>query len=258
MNQISNSSVAILAASKGHGVGFANLSLSISDSQTWQQLLPAGYFSAVDGRPQDVPSKKWFLDSYHAQQLITKAQLSVNDLVVDYEHQTLNSEQNGQPAPAAGWFKSEIEWRDGSGLWIRPRWTSKAIEFIRQGEYRYLSAVFTYDKKTGIPQSLHSAALVNRAGLDGMQAVVALSSIDQGTRVPILQEEKKICLKHYLSESDYERKRNAFCALKGKAWSELISLSAKERQVLERTGLNDSDYMRTKIEQIAEEVIFLN
>ncbi len=258
MNYTSKNELAALAVKSGNGIGFTSLSIKTQTKEAWQQLLPAGYFSAVDGRPYDVQSGKWFLDNFNAQRLISRAQLAVNDLVIDYEHQTLNTEKNGQPAPAAGWFKSDIEWRDGSGLWIRANWTKRAADHIRSGEYRFLSAVFTYDKKTGIPQSLHSAALVNRAGLDGMQAIAALNSINQRftPAFPILLEEKKVIRKYQLSERDYEHKRNAFCALKGKAWPELINLSDEDKRVLELTGLNGGDFVRSKIEQIAEEVIF--
>jgi phage I-like protein len=143
----------------------------------WHQLLPAGFFKAVDGRPHDVPGGQWYLDATIAQRLIDQVQAAANDLVIDYEHQTLRKDENGQPAPAAGWFK-DIEWRDGSGLWIKPRWTERAKSFVNNGEYRYLSAVFPYDATTGYPLKLHSAALTNRAGIDGMQALADLNASD--------------------------------------------------------------------------------
>ena len=138
-------------------------------------MLPAGHFSAVDGRPFDVPGGQWVINAEIASRLIQYAKNSANDLVVDYEHQTLNKEQNGQPAPASGWIK-DMEWREGSGLWIKPQWTSRAKEFIKGEEYRFLSAVFPYDKKTGEPLYIHSAALTNRAGVDGLQDLEALSA----------------------------------------------------------------------------------
>ncbi|MDI3326773.1 phage protease [Pontibacterium granulatum] len=166
--------LAVLAAAPDSNIGSVALSLSLTpESDGWCQLLPAGYFSAVDGRPHDVPGGQWFLDADGAQLLITQAQAAANDLVIDYEHQTLATDKNGQPAPAAGWFKA-MEWREGSGLWIKPDWNGRARDFIQNGEYRYLSAVFPYDKRTGIPLRLHSAALVNRPGIDGMQALEAL------------------------------------------------------------------------------------
>ncbi|WP_027853384.1 phage protease [Marinobacterium litorale] len=182
MSISNHTALAVLASRIGnHPVAILALDLS-ADSDGWQQLLPAGHFKAIDGRPSDVPGGHWFLDEGIARRLIERAQAAANDLVIDYEHQTLYSEQNGQPAPAAGWFK-DAEWRE-SGLWIRPSWTDRARDFIQSGEYRYLSAVFPYDKRTGEPLSLHSAALVNRPGIDGMQAVAALNA-----QLPITEQE---------------------------------------------------------------------
>lgn len=167
--------LAVLSATTDSSVGIASLSFSLTEeNQGWCQLLPAGHFSAVDGRPSDVPGGKWFINAEIAQRLINTAQNSANDLVIDYEHQTLNKDQNGQPAPAAGWFKADMEWREGSGLWIKPQWTSRAQEHIEADEYRFLSAVFPYNKRTGEPLYIHSAALTNRAGIDGMQQLEAL------------------------------------------------------------------------------------
>lgn len=149
-------------------IGFAALSLQETENG-WCQLLPAGHFSAIDGRPEDVEGGQWLLDEETANVLIADLKSKANPVVIDYEHQTLLSEKNGQPAPASGWIK-DIEWRD-SGLWIQPDWTQRARDFISNGEYAYLSAVFPYDRKTGKPRSLHSAALVNRPGLDGLNGV---------------------------------------------------------------------------------------
>lgn len=175
MSISNHTAIAVLASQTGtHPVAILALDLS-ADSNGWQQLLPAGHFKAIDGRPTEVPGGHWFIDAAIAQRVIARVQSYVNDLVIDYEHQTLNAEENGQPAPAAGWFRSDIEWRD-SGLWIRPRWTDRAKQYIQNGEYRYLSAVFPYDKQTGEVLGLHSAALVNRPGIDGMKALAALNA----------------------------------------------------------------------------------
>nr|WP_067289873.1 phage protease [Marinobacterium profundum] len=166
--------LAALSARAPSSVAVLALDLA-ADANGWQQLLPAGRFSAIDGRPFDVPGGHWQIDADIAARLIAQAQAAANDLVIDYEHQTLYSETNGQPAPAAAWFK-DMEWREGSGLWIRPQWTSRARDHIQNGEYKYLSAVFSYDKDSGTPLLMHSAALVNRPGIDGLQALEALSA----------------------------------------------------------------------------------
>jgi phage I-like protein len=142
----------------------------------WHQLLPAGAFAARDGRPLDVEGGHWHLDEQTAGVLIAKARNLGQDILIDYDHQTLKTEQNGQPAPAAGWFNAdEILWREDEGLFIKPRWTSKAAAHLSAGEYRFLSAVFPYDAN-GRPLELRMAALVNDPGVVGMQALAALAA----------------------------------------------------------------------------------
>ncbi|EJF7776011.1 protease, partial [Salmonella enterica subsp. enterica] len=49
----------------------AVLSAAMTDSADgWYQLLPAGYFSARDGRPEDVPGGQWFIDAAVAERFI--------------------------------------------------------------------------------------------------------------------------------------------------------------------------------------------
>lgn len=132
------------------------------------QLLPAGEFRAVDGRPAKLPA--WRVDAAIAAELIAKSARRATELVIDYEHQTLHTESNGQPAPAAGWITS-LEWRDGSGLWARVRWTERARSMIQAGEYRYISPVFEYHPKTGAVQGILHAALTNNPALDGLSEV---------------------------------------------------------------------------------------
>lgn len=147
----------------------AILTQAISATGNEVQLLPAGEFRARDGRPTDAPH--WFLDKATAEVLIAKAAARQTDLVLDYDHQTLRAEKNGQPAPAAGWFR-QLEWRDGSGLWaVNVDWTTKAATHIEAGEYRYISPVFLYDKD-GRVQEILMAAITNNPALDGMDDVM--------------------------------------------------------------------------------------
>lgn len=167
--------LAILTATQLPGMAVLTSELNAADNDGWVQLLPDGEFSAIDGRPHDVPNKKWKLTPERAQQLISQVQLRANDLVIDYEHQTLQADKNGNPAPASGFFK-DMEYRPGKGLYIKPKWTERAQAFLKNGEYRYISAVFPYDKTTGEPTEIRMAALTNYPGLDGMDAIAALAA----------------------------------------------------------------------------------
>ncbi len=135
------------------------------------QLFPAGAFRAVDGRPIDAPH--WYLDAALATALVDDFNARQNRTVVDYEHQTILASKNGQPAPAAAWF-GRVEWRDGAGLFaVDVEWTERATSMIEAGEYKYITPVFSYDKKTGAILRLVNAALTNNPALDGMDAVAA-------------------------------------------------------------------------------------
>ena len=48
----------------------------------WQQLLPAGDFSARDGRPFDVPGGKWKMNGQIAAALIAKAKGLGQDILI--------------------------------------------------------------------------------------------------------------------------------------------------------------------------------
>lgn len=168
-------------------LGFAALSsqLNVNSEATFVvgedgyiQALPDGHFAAVDGRPEDVAGGKWLMDSVAFAALQANTPHKAGDLVIDYEHQTLNKEKNGLPAPAAGWFNiDDVQYRQGQGLFIKPRFTDNAIVYLTAKEYKYFSLVFGYDTSTGRPQFIHSAALTNRPGVDGMLPLAALAAL---------------------------------------------------------------------------------
>ena len=126
------------------------------------QLIPAGEFRANDGRPVDAPF--WRLSPQRAAALVAELNARPVRLMVDYEHQTLFTAQNGQPNPASGWL-SGFEWVDGKGLYAEVQWTAAAKERIAGGEYRYISPVFQYTPAGDI-LSLLPPALTNTPALD--------------------------------------------------------------------------------------------
>src|SRR5471032_106547 len=153
------------------------------------QLLPAGQFSARDGRPSDAPS--WNIDAALAQVLIDAAAARTTPYVIDYEHQTLLAKKTGNPAPAAGWF-STLEWRDGVGLFaVDVTWNGRAKAMIASGEYKFASPVIGYDKGTGAVTALYMAAITNDPAIDGMDEVLlAAASLHFAlpTPTPLSQE----------------------------------------------------------------------
>ena len=154
------------------------------------QIFPAGDFSVPDGAMMG--TGPWRLNAAAASALISSDTPRKRDMVIDYEHQSLLSRTNGQPAPAAGWIKpGALTWRE-DGLYASAAWSAKAKAMIAEGEYKYISPVFRYDEQTGHPTKLFNVALTNTPAIDGMRAVTAAASSffqpsEQPTMIPTLK-----------------------------------------------------------------------
>lgn len=137
------------------------------------QYFPAGEFRSGDIRPEDVPA--WRIDAASAAKVIERFKARRKPLVVDYEHQTIHKEQNGQPAPAAGWPKS-MEWVEGEGLFGMVEMTARAAAAIDGKEYLYFSPVFAYSKVDGTVLEVLMGAITNDPGIQGMQPLSLMAA----------------------------------------------------------------------------------
>jgi phage I-like protein len=154
------------------------IAVLVSDLQTGSgappdeiQLLPSGEFRTADGRPESCQAFR--LTSAEATRAIARFAARGRQHVIDYEHQTLATERNGQPAPAAGWFTT-LKYVEGQGLFAAGvEWTERAQQMIAAKEYRYLSAVFPYDLATGAVLDIYHAGLTNHPAIDGMRELAA-------------------------------------------------------------------------------------
>lgn len=245
------------------------LGLAVLDAQLtqqddgWYQLLPVGPFKARDGRPFDVPGGHWQLDKTIATTLINRAKALGQDILIDYDHQTLKVDQNGQPAPAAGWYNGdEIEWREGQGLFIKPRWTERAAALVAAKEYRFLSAVFPYDAQ-GRPLELRMTAITNDPGVVGMQALAALSAqlIQPGQPATLTKENSmNELLKKLLAKLGIELTGDPTDEQLQKALTELDSLQASAKKApeleaalsAEKTALAALKAQMTSVQQGAQ------
>jgi phage I-like protein len=121
-------------------------------------LMPIGRIPSRDGR-------KWVLKDPGA--VITETKALLMDLPLDYDHQTDFAAVPGVggTAPAAGWIKpGSLETRS-DGIWGAIEYTRRGGLAVEEKEYRYLSPVFGFDKKTGEVTVIYRVALTNNPDL---------------------------------------------------------------------------------------------
>ena len=128
------------------------------------RLLPIGHVSSRKG--------DFEVDEQGIAGIIRQFKARKLDLVIDYEHQTLDDVQ----APASGWIKDLYAGPDA--LMAKVEWTQKGREYIANKEYRYLSPVVLVTKKDRRAVLLHSAALTNTPAIDGMFAIINSDDLD--------------------------------------------------------------------------------
>jgi len=125
----------------------------------WIQLMPFGLVKSVKG--------DFTADGESMAEIISYFAARGNDIVIDYEHQTLE----GGQAPAAGWIK-ELQDRGPDGLWARAEWTEKAKEYLANKEYKYLSPVVLVRRADNKAVAIHSVALTNAPAISGVRPIV--------------------------------------------------------------------------------------
>lgn len=195
------------------------------------QLLPYGKFRATDGRPTDVET--WYVTDTNGADVVALANNQRNPLPIDYEHQIIHSLKNGKEAPSAGWM--EYFYFTPQGIFADVRWTDKAADYIKNGEYRYISAVFAYDTD-GYVRKIFHAALTNNPALDGMDEVMVAASVqllNQQKEKPAMDKKLQaalcalLALKADASEAEMTAKVTALSAAKGKSDVDVLDVYAK-------------------------------
>lgn len=153
--------------------GSGPLGQDIGGGRHLVQYTPAGKFLPADGRAMDVAS--WYIDAALATEVIARHAARGQPSVIDYEHQTLHKEKNGQPAPAAGWLHG-LRWIEGRGLFGEVEWTEDAKAQISAKQYRYFSPVFEYSRPEGHVLAIHMGAVTNHPGLHGLEPLSLLAA----------------------------------------------------------------------------------
>jgi phage I-like protein len=184
----------------------ANLSQELAGAVNEMRILPNGSFRTGDGRPQDLTC--WKMDASSAPGVIAASLAGGKDILIDYEHQSVHTAQNGQPVPAAGWF-NRLEWRNGTGMFaVGIQWNDKAKAMIASREYRYVSPVFTYDGKTGEVQRILSVAITNNPALPSLADLsrVAVNSANASLSVEPMSDRAREALSQL---DEYNRQETA-------------------------------------------------
>ena len=131
------------------------------------QLLPYGRID-IEGEP---PA---YVDEESIASVIANFTRRGNDMVIDYEHQTLKDVQ----APAAGWIKRLVD-RGKDGLWAIVEWTERAREYLKNKEYRYFSPVFWITKEGRKVARIENVALTNLPRINQLRPIVAKLSREE-------------------------------------------------------------------------------
>lgn len=146
---------------KGAWIIIASIEVKDGKAPEWVLLFPEGW-SEVEGEGK-------FLMDRHAYDIVAKKIAGRgNDIVFDYEHQTLKDIK----APASGWW-TETKYEDGVGFLVKVDWTAEAAQYIVKDEYRYFSPVFFVRESDGRVVDVHSVALTNVPKINHLTPLLA-------------------------------------------------------------------------------------
>lgn len=130
--------------------------------------------------------------------VISRFERRGNEVVIDYEHQTLK----GSQAPAAGWITRLVN-RGVQGLWAVVNWSDKAKDYLKNREYRYFSPVYSIRKSDRRIIALHSVALTNSPKTNKLKPLVAKQNYTTDNRFGIDENQRKINKMMGISDEDF-------------------------------------------------------
>ena len=129
-------------------------------------LCPAGLVESLNG--------KFLMDREAGQEIVAAFERHSTPLVIDYEHQSMFgkfSSPDGR-APAAGWVY-KVWFAPKTGLLGSVKWNKRAVSYIRDGEYKFLSPVLLIRRADSRPVEISSLALTNRPAIPKMEILAA-------------------------------------------------------------------------------------
>ena len=196
------------------------ISKEIQGAPSEFQLLPLGRIDLEGDGPA-------ILDDESMNDIIKDFERRGNDMVIDYEHQTLKDIQ----APAAGWIRKLLK-RGSEGLWVVVEWTEKARQYLAKREYRYFSPVILTRLSDHKIVKLVNVALTNSPKINQLKPIVAKMDFEEID--PVQREINKMMgisdeefLEHSCKASDFK--------------SPLISDT--QREINKMMGIGDEQFL---------------
>lgn len=212
---------------------------SLSDRQLengWMLLFKAGWGVLKN-------EGKFFVDKTSFDLVSAAIALQGNDIVFDYEHQTIK----GVKAPAAGWIK-ELAWEDGIGIKARVEWTKTAAKHLTDQEYRYFSPVFFISKSGRRLCGLHSSALTNTPKTKHLTPILAKLGLVDNKEEPM--DRKQLIAAFGLKEDATDADILAAVAKAGITLPKEKATEVIPKAVVAALGLEETDGETTVVASI--------
>lgn len=215
--------------------------------------LPEWYTILPDGWIQLEGEGRVLVDEASFEAVSANFRRRGNDIVVDYEHQTIGDNR----APAGGWIK-DLRYEPGNGIQARIDWTREAAGYIRNDEYRYLSPVFYARGRDSRAVDIHSVALTNAPKINHFTPLLAKLGAElekEETEMEFLKKlAAKLGIKEDADESKVEQAVDAMIAkntqLEEAANNPPEPKEVVAKEVLEALDLKEEDDTSTVVASI--------
>lgn len=189
------------------------------------QLLRVGEFSYFE--PGDMEINEGVLQSF-----VNNFESNVRgiDLAIDYSHMN--------HLEAAGWIKKLYLSDDKTALMAKVDWTNKGKEKLKEKEYRYLSAEFSFsytdnENKKDFGPTLYGAGLTNRPFVKQMEPLSELQENNknnlEGDRMKL--EERLAALEEKHKESEKKLSESTQTIMELKAENKKLSEEKEQMKV---------------------------
>jgi len=184
-----------------------NTFLGLSDAMETTRVAPKRFKLLPKGEIKytvDSEDGKFVLNDINIDQIIDAFNKRGKDIVIDYDHSTLNADStNVGNAPAGGWCRLS-KGEDGIYADVNS-WTKKAQKMLENGEYRYFSPVVEFDDENGNePIGIHSIALTNHPAIHGCPHLVAANDTNKIGNTKMIDDDLKNAINQVLKENELQ------------------------------------------------------